>query len=117
MNLNLGQFINKLTLLKSEASISFDFGSLYPDTFDSYRGYYKDLAVGFTQEFNHTTARTLLQEAKSCINRNFYGYKGGCYTMTENTLLWVANYGISTNTAIIDVLDLDYKAIIITEYM
>ena len=37
--------------------------------------------------------------------------------MDKDTLLWVANYGISTNTAIVDVLDLDYHAVIITKYI
>ena len=117
MNLTLGQFIEKLKLLKPEADITFDFGLLYPDCFDSYRGYYKDLALGFTQEFNHTTAKTLLREAKSCIGRSFYGCKGGTYFMDKDTLLWVANYGISTTTAIVYVLDLDYHAVIITKYI
>lgn len=117
MNLTLEQFIKKLELLKSEASITFDFGSLYPDCFDSYRGYYKDLALGFTEEYNRTTVKTLLVEAESCIGRTFYGYKGGAFYMNENTLLWAANYGRSSNTAIVDVLDLDYHAVIITNYI
>ena len=34
MNLTLGQFIEKLKLLKPEADITFDFELLYPDCFD-----------------------------------------------------------------------------------
>ena len=37
--------------------------------------------------------------------------------MDKVSLLWVANYGISTTTAIVYVLDLDYHAVIITKYI
>lgn len=57
----------------------------------SYRGYYEDLA--FEKGEGERTAFDLLRECESCIGRDFYGYKGGTYTCTENTRVWVANRG------------------------
>lgn len=116
MQLTLEQFINKLTQLKPTAYIEYGFGGLYPTEFDSYRGNYKDLALGFTELYNDVRVEHILKKAKDCIGKTFYGYKGGDFFMYPDTLLWVANWGYTTNTVIVDVLNLDYKAIIITEY-
>ncbi len=56
----------------------------------SYRGYYCDLAF---EPCEKTTAGKLLELCRDAMGRVFTGYKGGHYTMGENTPVWVANYG------------------------
>jgi hypothetical protein len=58
----------------------------------SYRGYYEDLALEI-----HAGARTvksLLDDLKkNCLDRSFYGWKGGEFLMNENTPMWIAKDG------------------------
>jgi len=56
----------------------------------SYRGYYSDLAIDPSGD---RTVADLLAEAKSCMGKVFEGYKGGDFTMGENTPLFVAEWG------------------------
>ena len=59
---------------------------------DSYRGNYFDIA--FEPESNVTVA-SMLAHAKSALGATFTGYKGGEYTMGENTDCYIAQYGES----------------------
>lgn len=51
----------------------------------------------------------------NAIDHDFEGYKGGFYTMTADTPVWVANYGEATGVAVVDVLDLGHAVILQTE--
>lgn len=65
----------------------------------SYRGYYSDLAFDpatVDAKAGATTVGFLLGALKdNCMGRTFEGYKGGDFAMTENTPLWIAEYGRS----------------------
>ena len=56
----------------------------------SYRGYYHDLA--FEPALNVTVGE-MLEAARSALGQTFEGYKGGEFTMTESTDVWIACYG------------------------
>lgn len=72
----------------------------YPSGAHSYRGYYSDLAFEPSQE--PVTAGEFLTECKTFVGFTFEGYKGGDFTMTEDTPLWVAHCGSGDGRAIID---------------
>ena len=55
-----------------------------------------------------------LKMLKECIGKEFYGYKGGTFRMNKHTPVWVANYGRSGSTAVIEVVDNGYEVILIT---
>jgi len=63
-----------------------------PDGVDSYRGYYRDLAIGFSKNTQCDVQR-VTKELFDAIGTIFDGYKGGEYVMHESTNVWVANYG------------------------
>lgn len=88
----LGKFINELEKYNKDFSVYIKPFHLTPTHFMSYRGYYADLALGYTLD-DKMTVGELLQQAKECINKTFIGYKGGEFVMTENTPLWISNYG------------------------
>jgi hypothetical protein len=114
--LTLGQLIQKFELVKDKtADVYFDFENFKPTGISSWRGSYNELALEFdgNKIYNVKNFITLL---KSAIGKKFTGYKGGKYIMSLDTPVWVANYGNSGNTGVIDVLDLDYLAIILTTY-
>lgn len=59
----------------------------------SYRGYYDNLAFESAQNIS---VGSMLSDARSALERSFEGYKGGDYTMSRNTLVWLAQWGDTT---------------------
>lgn len=129
--LTLGQIIDKLEKCglthgeKDEPKqVDYDFASAIPTTLDSWRGAYEELALGFKlsgydnddEHFAETTAETLLSELKNAVGKQYGGWKGGTYTMTRETPVWVTNAGNSGNTGIIDVVDDGWRIILMTAY-
>lgn len=119
--LTLGELILKLEPIvekqdEDEATVRFDFEYLYPNDVDSWRGSYSELALNFTTGGQEMKVSGFLKMLKDCIGKEFTGYKGGEFTMNKHTPIWVANYGNSGNTAVIDVVDNDYCIILITGY-
>ncbi len=106
--------------------IRFDFGSAEPTTLASWRGSYAELALGYkltgydakndSEHFSQAKSDELLAGLKSAIGQTYGGWKGGDFTMDENTPVWVANQGNSGNTGIVGVLDIGYCLVILTAY-
>lgn len=117
--LTIGDFIAKLEQQRQTNRVTFDLGGLEPTTFDSYRGFYDQLALGF--DFNHNgskiTVEELIKKSKDAQYNTFEGYKGGYYTMSPDTYLWVDNYGCYNSTAIVDVTGNDYQTVIVTAWI
>jgi len=126
--LTLGELILKLEPItekqeeiikkyKHEATIVYDFEYLFPTNLNSWRGSYEELALNFQSEGEELTVTKFLKLLKNTIGKTFYGYKGGDFIMNRHTPLWVANYGHSGSTAIVDILDKEYQIILITAYI
>ncbi len=114
--MTLGAFIKALQRCNEDADVVFDFCHIKPTDFDSYRGYYEQLALGWEVDGKDMTCSQMLQLANRTVNKVFYGYKGGDYKMTVDTPLWVSNYGEAKETAIVDVVDKGYYVVIMTAY-
>ena len=119
--------IEKCGLEKNDGEIKdvyFDFGTAIPTDLDSWRGSYSELALGYrlsgydnsNEHFADCKADKLLEHLKSAIGKEYTGWKGGEFTMNENTPIWVANSGNSGNTSIIGVLDDGWRLVLITSY-
>jgi hypothetical protein len=126
--LTLGEILGKLKPIlekqkerENESTVKYDFEYLFPTGIDSWRGSYSEIALDFS-DYDYTknkkpmTVSEFYKLIESAIGETFEGYKGGDFTMTENTPVWVANYGNSGNTAVIDIVDAGYEVIIITGY-
>ncbi len=83
--MTLGGLITDLEKLPDGATVE-NIGSP-----DSYRGYYCDLA--FEKGEGERLAAELLAECRAAVGKVFHGYKGGEYTMSETTPIWIADYG------------------------
>ena len=105
-NYSIGNFIEDLKKFNPKANITIPPFNLNPTGFDSYRGYYSDLALEYTTENSYMTAGELLKKAEECIGKTFTGYKGGEFEMTEDTTLWIANYGKSTDVVVTGIKDI-----------
>lgn len=109
--MTLGRAIKELGALNKSSEIVFDNGT-YPGTADSYRGYYSDLSIAPTGE--RKTVSDLLDTMKAALGATFMGYKGGDFTMKEDTPLWTALYG-QTGPAIMEFVSIDGKITIKTK--
>lgn len=97
--ITLAELINILQVKKPDTAVYFDFCRFVPTKLDSYRGYYDQLALDFTQGEENTVGN-LLAECKSALGKTFHGYKGGEYRMGADTPIWVADHGQCYGTAL-----------------
>ncbi|MHA1447952.1 MAG: hypothetical protein ACTSP4_00830 [Candidatus Hodarchaeales archaeon] len=104
---SLGDLIKELKNFNPDAHVGIPPFNLYPTGFDSYRGYYEDLAISYeaTDYSNHITVADFIKLAEECIGKTYTGWKGGEFTMSEKTLLWIGNTGETTGLGIVGLVD------------
>jgi len=98
--INLGQLIDLLNQRPQNQGVSFDFCGTVPDSVDSYRGYYDQLAVGWCHGGKPQTVAGLLAILEGAVGTTYEGWKGGEYVMSRRTPLWVSNPGECGQTII-----------------
>lgn len=113
--IELGALISLLEDRARTEPLFFDFCRFAPTNLQSYRGYYEQLAVGFSHEEGNTV-RKFLDECRAAVGKVFTGYKGGDYVMRENTPIWVSNYSETSNTVVVGVEDGEGVTILTTGY-
>lgn len=94
-HITLGKLIAILEDAPADMTVMFTGGTFdgsYPSTPNSDRGYYSDLA--FAPSTAQITVAEFLPVCKECVGKTFEGYKGGDFTMSDNTPLWVAPWGV-----------------------
>lgn len=69
----------------------------------SYRCYYEDLALEQGEGTRSVGSLVELLKTK-CLDNIFYGYKGGSFTMKQQTPIWIAEYG-SCGMKLMDIMD------------
>lgn len=99
----LGMLIEALSKLNPEATVYIEPFHLTPKDFISYRGYYEDLAIEYTTEYDGISVKSLLESAKKCLGEMFIGYKGGSFLMKVDTPIWVSNYGETSQMRLADI--------------
>lgn len=126
--LTLGEMILKMEAIcekkkEDQPTVVFDFEYAFPVGIGSWRGAYVELALSFDlnghgreSDKNPMKAEEFLKLLRDTVGKTFEGYKGGDFTMTKHTPVWVANNGNVGNTAVIEIIDHDYEIIIMTGY-
>lgn len=115
-NLTIGQMLNKLNAFDDDVRFTFTNGKYFDGTYDSYRGYYEDLYIGYSDDdkgFNY------VGKLKQVLNKalddgEMYGYKGGEYSINNDTLVWLAQYGC-TGEMVVDIQKLGEEIYIIVK--
>jgi hypothetical protein len=95
-------------------SVYFDWCQRTPDGIDSYRGIYSELALGIGDA--EVLVGDFLKDCKSALGQTYNGYKGGLYTMSKDTQIWVANYGQSHQWGVCGVNCDEWKVELQTKY-
>lgn len=106
--LRLGELVEMLAPLEADACVMFDFCGCFPlPEVDSYRGYYEDLAIGWSEyeagRFEPATVSQIYSTLSGAIGSTYGGWKGGEFTMRSDSRLWVSNPGSSSGVAIVGV--------------
>lgn len=112
----IGSLIDALEWAEPDASVMFDFCYLAPTSLRSSRGYYEHLAIGWKvpeSEPYWPTVAEILRLLESAAGATFEAYKGGSYTMSQDTPLWVDNWGDASGTGIVGVEFLGESTVIL----
>ncbi len=107
--LTLGGMIDALVKLPADMPIEYENGG-HPSEPHSYRGYYSDLSFETGDGFS--TVAQISAMLKSALGQTFEGYKGGDFTMGEDTPLWSSTYGTNSGKALMAVDVVDNRAVI-----
>lgn len=110
----LGEVILLLKAQPPDNVIMLDFTAGIPSHLDSYRGYYDDLALDYTELRDPITVKELLETFEGADGSTYLGYKGGGFKMHRKTLVWVAPYG-ETGRMLVDIQSKGNVTTIITQ--
>lgn len=116
--LSLGQIIDQcksIPVHEEPQLVVFDFEYAAPTGLDSWRGVYAELALSFSFG-DEMTLPDFLALTEAAVGKTYEGYKGGDFTMTSETPVWVANYGNAGSTAITGVFDDGWQVVLMTGY-
>lgn len=124
----LGLLIEALKKCSQDATVHFDFPEMLPTTFNSYRGWYDQLALGFDRHSYYGASSSpkklewpkvseLLERAQYAVGATYTGYKGGDYTMHKHTPVWVANYGDASCVGLVGIEGVEHSVTLLTEYL
>ena len=89
----IGEVIDLLERQPSKNLVKLDFIAQNPSRLISYRGYYEDICITYNWGEPEMTVAWLLASFKFALGQELIGYKGGEFTMTNKTWVWVAPYG------------------------
>lgn len=134
IQMTLGEMIDRMEAIVSaqksrieagneEADVMFDFEYAYPCGLSSWRGSYAELAINFTfvgygmdgyttiKDFKPKEPRAseFLAMLKEAGGKTYTGWKGGDFTMSRSTPMWVANDGNGANTGVVGIVDEGYS--------
>ncbi len=104
--MTVSELIDALAQFSDDVEVRFPLGFSGPNgRIHSYRGFYEDVALGWTADDGHEefTVGELTALLEGAIGDTFEGYKGGDYRCTRDTLCWVDNVGDWSSIGIIGV--------------
>lgn len=120
--MTLGALIERLERIEAREGgaglpVYFDFARFRPSgVLESYRGYYTDLALGYTEELDeYFPLGVILSRLRAAIGQTFQGWKGGDYLMGARTRMWASNPGEASGSEIVGIRDDEWRVVLVTE--
>lgn len=101
-HVTLGDAVKALEQISAVKPVVYDDGKS-PNEAMSYRGYYHDLAMNDAD--GAVTSSDLLEELKAALGSEMTGYKGGGYTMGDETPMWRSEYGDASGVAWVGIVE------------
>jgi len=126
--MNLGDLINALKSIPtthgsddSPITVEYAFGTARPTRLGSCKGSYDELQLGYEwsgydnndEHFGNNTVELLIAELENALKPDVYftGWKGGDFSMDEETPIWVSNDGNASRSGIVGVSYDDYGTV------
>lgn len=117
--ITLGQLIDMLERVEDKRKgVCFEFADLPPGDLHSWRGSYDELSIGLTRspyQADYVTVENWLPILKAAVGQSFTGWKGGEFVMTEDTPVWVAEWGTSGETGLVGICEEEYNVYLLTD--
>lgn|SRR6185312_6064336 len=94
-------------------------GHILDGSLASYRGIYSDLSMGYHDENYYfdepkITVGEFYSKLTYVIGDVMYGYKGGEFTMTQDTLCWLSRYNENSGLMIVGVEEIEGRVYLMT---
>lgn len=101
--LSLGELIDQLDKFRFEDLLIRDEESrAFPVAFRSYRGFYEHVAI-HCKENTPIKVSQFRDMARLALGVTYSGYKGGSYTATRDTPVWVSQWGETSGRGVVAV--------------
>lgn len=115
-NITIGRMLKKLDQFQDDELFEFTNGKYFDGSYGSYRGYYEDLYLGYSDEDQgKNTIGDLKKTLRQALeDKVMFGYKGGDFVIDENTLVWLSTYG-RCGDLIVDVIKLNNAIYVVTK--
>jgi hypothetical protein len=120
--LSVKELIDQLAEHPQDATIMVDLGNgelRYPDDLSSYRGYYEQLAIEYRSGLGRHEKPPTVDDFTTALRGKVFdtvqGYKGGTYTIQNNTPVWVSQWGECSDSAVSSVERRDDAVVVLTE--
>ena len=113
--MTLGEMITAISAVDSNLSVVIELPNgerVVPTHLISYRGYYSDLAIEYGKDT--MTVGEFGDMLKNAVGETFTGYKGGDFTMSKITPMWVDHYGCASGIVVLDIVVEENKCVIKT---
>lgn len=102
-HLTVEEVLNEMGKYSETEKIILSNGMFLDGSFDSYRGYYDHLAIDFSE---NDKGMNTVGGFKGILKKALYvgvmcGYKGGEYSISDDTPVWFAHYGTTSGSEMI----------------
>jgi len=116
-NLSIGQMLKKLEQFNDDARLFLSNDKFFTTEFGSYRGYYEDMYIGYSDTDTGLNTvgglRGILEAALA--KGEMKGYKGGDFPIDHDTLLWMSSYGEVDGWALVDVVKVGDAIVVVAK--
>lgn len=117
-NLTIGELLKKIEKYEDGTPFKFTCDRFLDDEFDSYRGYYDDMYLGYSdKDEGYNTIGHLKRILEEALKQGtMVGYKGGDFSIDGGTLLWLSSYGMSSDgLMLVEVVEINGEVYIVTK--
>lgn len=113
--MTVDDLIKALSRKNQDDAVYLNFCNFRPTgKFCSYSGKYEQLAMNYSNQSNPLTVKQMIEALEGTIFQEYTGWTGGRFTMSDDTIVNVANPG-ERGDIIVDVAEHDTGIILITQ--
>lgn len=118
-HLTIEELIDRLDELPEDGLLYTSSGHVLDGKLHSYRGVYSDLSLGYHDGDHYfddpeITVGQMSLALRNVIGEVMYGYKGGEFTMQQDTVCWLSGYRECTGMKVVGVEEIEGAVYLMT---